>query len=69
MGKQRKNAYKTFFPQQFFKKNPSASRMITIEENGVIEFSQIKVNREVTSGKLHEIKIKYNGLCETPFQQ
>lgn len=35
-----------------------------IEENGLIKFSQAELFRYVNSGKLQEIKIKYNGLCE-----
>ncbi|KTD83129.1 hypothetical protein [Legionella waltersii] len=35
-----------------------------IEENGFIQFSQNIILGEVTSGKLHKVKIKYNGLCE-----
>ena len=37
---------------------------IKVNKKGVIEFSQTQLNREINSGKLNKIKIKYNGLCE-----
>jgi hypothetical protein len=54
----------------FFKADkPSIAKIsddvkVHIEENGLIEFSQKIILPEVASGKLNEIKVKYNGLCE-----
>lgn len=48
----------------FFQKRPKLAGTVAIKGKGVIEFSQSNINRAITSGKLNEIKIQYNGLCE-----
>lgn len=53
---------------QFFQESTISDididKKVHLEENGFIEFSQNIILGQVTSGKLNNIKIKYNGLCE-----
>lgn len=64
MGKEKKDLIGSIIGHGLFNGNPKRPGTVTIQKNGVIEFSQSKVSGYVTSGKLHEIKIRYNGLCE-----